>query len=103
MEESMAAVNRGIDLHGVCLYPAVDMPDWHTGAWLHNGILDVVDEGGALRRVPNAAYVAELRRWQRELNRVTVLDDDPFSDPVELQDVIDAARRLQPAADRDWS
>jgi hypothetical protein len=40
---------------------------------------------------------------QRELNRVTVLDDDPFSDPVELQDVIDAARRLQPAADADWS
>ncbi len=103
MEESLAAVNRGIDLHGVCLYPAVDMPDWHTGAWLHNGLLDVVDEGGQLRRVPNAAYVAELRRWQRELNRVTVLDEDPFSDPVELQDVIDAARRLQPAADQDWS
>ncbi|GLC25753.1 family 1 glycosylhydrolase [Roseisolibacter agri] len=103
MEESLAAVNRGIDLHGVCLYPAVDMPDWHTGAWLHNGILDVVDEGGQLRRVPSAAYVAELRRWQRELNRVTVLDEDPFSDPVELQDVIDAARRLQPAADQDWS
>lgn len=52
-----------------------------------HGLLDVVDEGGALRRVPSAPCVAELRRWQRELNRVTALDDDPFSDPVELQDV----------------
>jgi hypothetical protein len=103
MEESLAAVDRGIDLHGVCLFPAVDMPDWHTGAWLHNGIADLVEEGGALRRVPHAPYVEELRRWQRLLNRVTVLDEDPLSDPVELQDVVDAAHRLHPKADRDWS
>jgi hypothetical protein len=31
-----------------------------------------------------------------------VLDDDPFSDPVELQDVIDAARRLKKQPDKDW-
>ena len=103
MEESMAAVDQGIDLHGICLFPAVDMPDWHTGQWLHNGICDVVDEGGSLRRVPFAPYIEELRRWQRLLNRVTVLDEDPFSDPVELQDVVDAARRLQTAPDKDWS
>jgi hypothetical protein len=47
--------------------------------------------------------VEELRRWQRELNRVTVLDEDPFSDPVELQDVIDAAQRLQMVPDKNWS
>lgn len=103
MEESMAAVDRGIDLHGICLFPAVDMPDWHTGQWLHNGICDVVDEGGSLRRVPFAPYVQELRWWQRLLNRVTVLDEDPFSDPVELQDVVDAARRMQTTPDKDWS
>ncbi|HEV2861462.1 MAG TPA: hypothetical protein VGX48_10680 [Pyrinomonadaceae bacterium] len=103
MEESLAAVNQGIDLHGICLFPAVDMPDWHTGKWLHNGICDVVEEGGDLRRVPEAAYVEELRRWQRELNRVTELDEDPFSDPVELQDVIEAAARLRKVPDRDWS
>ena len=102
MEESMAAVDRGIDLHGICLFPAVDMPDWHTGAWLHNGICDLVDEGGTLRRVPFPPYVEELRRWQRLLNRVTVLDDDPFSDPVELQDVVDAAHRLQSKPDTNW-
>ena len=102
MEETLAAVDRGIDLHGICLFPSVDMPDWHTGKWLRNGLCDVADEGGTLRRTPYAPHVDELRRWQRLLNRVTSLDDDPFSDPVELQDVIDAARRLRPEADRDW-
>jgi beta-glucosidase/6-phospho-beta-glucosidase/beta-galactosidase len=103
MEESMAAVNRGIDLHGICLFPAVDMPNWHTGEWLHNGICDLVDEGGKLRRVPFEPFVEELHRWQRLLNRVTTLDEDPFSDPVELQDVVDAARRLQVEPDKNWS
>ena len=103
MEESLAAVNQGMELHGICLFPAVDMPDWHTGKWLHNGICDLVEEGGDLRRVPNGPYVEELRRWQKELNRVTALDENPFSDPVELQDVIDAARRLRKVPDQDWS
>jgi len=104
MEESLAAVQAGMDLHGVCLFPGVDMPDWHTGEWLHNGICDLVaQENGDLRRVPDENYVAELRRWQKELNRVTVLDPDPLSDPVELQDVIEAAQRLQKKPDADWS
>lgn len=102
-EECMAAVNRGIDLHGICLFPAVDMPDWHTGAWLHNGICDLEAADGDLRRVPYQPYVDELRRWQKEFKRVTVLDEDPFDEPVELQDVIDAARRLRPKSDKDWS
>ncbi len=103
MEESLAAVARGIDLHGVCLFPAVDMPNWHTGEWLHNGICDLVAEGDDLRRVPYGPYVEELRRWQRLLNRVTELDADPFSDPVDLRDVVAAAKRLQLQPDRDWS
>jgi beta-glucosidase/6-phospho-beta-glucosidase/beta-galactosidase len=102
MQESLAAVHRGIDLHGVCLFPAVDMPDWHTGEWLHNGIADLVPDADDLRRVPFAPYVAELRRWQRLLHAGEVLDDDPFSDPVELQDVVDAAHRLQLAPDANW-
>jgi beta-glucosidase/6-phospho-beta-glucosidase/beta-galactosidase len=81
MEESMAAVNRGIDMHGICLFPAVDMPDWHTGEWLHNGICDLKENGDRLARVLHDPYVQELRRWQKELNRATELDEDPFSDP----------------------
>jgi hypothetical protein len=61
-----------------------------------------VEQDGDLRRVPDPGYVAELRHWQKELNRVTALDEDPFSDPVELKDVVDAAHRLNEQPDRDW-
>ncbi|HUQ01722.1 MAG TPA: family 1 glycosylhydrolase [Kofleriaceae bacterium] len=103
MEESLAAVDQGIDLHGVCLFPGVDMPDWHTGEWLHNGICDLVPEGSVLRRVLDPAYVEELHRWQRLLNRVTELDEDPFSDPVELADVVAAAKKMKVQPDKNWS
>jgi hypothetical protein len=102
MEESLAAVDKGMDLHGICLFPAVDMPDWHTGQYVHNGIFDVLPEGDVLKRVACEPYVAELRRWQKELNRVTVLDEDPLSDPVNLQDVVDAAKRLKKIGDQNW-
>jgi hypothetical protein len=102
MGESLAAVDLGIDLQGICLFPAVDMPDWHTGEWLHNGICDLVPDCGDLTRVPDQEYIDELRRWQKELNRVTELDEDPFSDPVDLQDVIAAAKRLKMRPDKNW-
>jgi beta-glucosidase/6-phospho-beta-glucosidase/beta-galactosidase len=102
MDESLAAVHEGMDLHGICLFPAVDMPDWHTGEWLHNGLCDVKPDGDILNRVECMPYIDELRRWQKELNRVTELDEDPFSDPVELQDIIDAAARLNKKGDKDW-
>jgi len=53
--------------------------------------------------VPHQSHIDELRRWQKELNRVTGLDEDPYSDPVGLQDVVDAARRLEIAPDKNWS
>ncbi|HYE75380.1 MAG TPA: b-glycosidase, partial [Blastocatellia bacterium] len=31
MEECMKALNSGIDLHGVCLYPVVDIQEWQSG------------------------------------------------------------------------
>ncbi|GGK82068.1 family 1 glycosylhydrolase [Rufibacter glacialis] len=102
MDESLAAVEAGLDLHGVCLFPAIDMPDWHTGQWLHNGIFDLEPDGDMLKRVPCEPYISELRRWQKELNRVTVLDEDPFNDPVDLQDVVAAAQRLKKTPDKNW-
>jgi beta-glucosidase/6-phospho-beta-glucosidase/beta-galactosidase len=103
MEESLAAVEMGMDLHGICLFPAVDMPDWHTGEWLNNGLYDLQKVGDVLQRIPAQEYLDELRRWQKELNRVTELDEDPFSDPVDLQDVVEAAKRLKKTPDKNWS
>jgi hypothetical protein len=101
--EALAAVLAGVDLHALCLFPAVDMPDWHTGGWVHNGICDLLEApGGELRRVPVPSYVDELRRWQREFHRVTTLDADPLDQPVRLADIQAAAERLRPEPDKDW-
>ena len=101
--ESLAAVRRGVDLHGVCLFPAVDMPDWGTGEWVHNGIADLERlPDGSLLRVPYVPYVECLHGWQRRLNRITKLDDDPFDSAVNLEDILRAARELDPQPDADW-
>jgi beta-glucosidase/6-phospho-beta-glucosidase/beta-galactosidase len=103
VHESLAAVDRGVDLHGVCLFPAVDMPDWGKGIWVHNGLCDLIEDAGDLRRKPAATYCRELRRWQHRLNRVTRLDEDPLSDPVDLEDIRAAARVWKARPDADWS
>ena len=51
---------------------------------------------------PFQPYIDELRRWQKRLNRVTELDEDPFSDPVDLSDIRAAAERMQMSSDKDW-
>lgn len=103
MCEALAAVNRGVDLHGICLFPAVDMTDWHTGEWLHMGIADVEElPTGALMRKPFPPYIDELHRWQRRLNRPEALDSDPYDSPVDLEDVIKTARELQLEPDANW-
>jgi beta-glucosidase/6-phospho-beta-glucosidase/beta-galactosidase len=75
MEESMRALNSGIDLQGVCLYPCVDIPDWQSGEWAKIGIFDLEEtENGA--RIPCDDYIAELRRWQRVLDRPENIEPD---------------------------
>jgi beta-glucosidase/6-phospho-beta-glucosidase/beta-galactosidase len=102
--EALAAVNRGVDLHGICLFPAVDMTDWHNGSWLHMGIADVEQlPNGAMMRTPFLPYVQALQQWQKKLNRVTELDEDPYDTPVDLNDVIRAAKTLAPQSDGNWS
>ena len=102
--ESLAALARGVDIHGICLFPAVDMPDWHTGEWLHNGIADVERlPNGSLMRTPYLPYVEALRRWQRRLGRVTELDENPFDRPVDLAELRRLAEAMGARADADWS
>jgi hypothetical protein len=53
-------------------------------------------------RKPFLPYVEALHRWERRLKRVAELDEDPYDQPVDLQDVMEAARELQPEADKAW-
>ncbi len=67
MRESLRALNDGIDLQGICLFPSVDMPDWQSGQWAKIGVFDVLDQDK--RRVPSDPYIQELRRWQEILSQ----------------------------------
>lgn len=101
--ESLAAIRRGVDLHGICLFPAVDMTDWHTGEWLRMGLADIEQlPDGSLMRVPEVSYVQALHRWQLLLERATSLDDDPYSDPIDLDRIARIAAEQQLVSDVDW-
>lgn len=89
VEEAMVAINAGVDLHGICLYPCVDVPDWFNGKWAKIGIFDVED-GPDLRRVAYQPYLDELRRWQRLLDQPENVEPDGLGEAwgrVQLSEV----------------
>ena len=89
MEESMKALNSGVDLQGVCLYPFVDIPDWQTQQWAKIGIYDIEDRVSC-ERIPCDAYIAELRRWQKLLDQPENVEPDAFGNQwgrVQLSEV----------------
>jgi len=97
MEECLRALNAGIELHGVCLYPCVDIPDWNTGEWAKIGLFDVA-EGEGLERCPCDPYLGELREWQRRLNRPGRVTPDELAGntgQIELDEVRDYAREWE--------
>ena len=75
MEESMKSLNSGVDLHGICLYPCVDIPDWQTDRWAKIGIFDIEDRS-TCERIPCPEYIDELRRWQKTLDQPEDIEPD---------------------------
>lgn len=67
--EARAALDRGVPLEGVCLYPILDRFDWEDCTHWHNsGLWDMQRNGnGHYRRVLNEEYAAELRKAVAEL------------------------------------
>ena len=66
VDEDLTAVELGLDLRGVWLYPVLDMPDWGgcvLSPSLGYGLWDLVADGdGELRGVAHAPMLLELRR-----------------------------------------
>ncbi|HKG23712.1 MAG TPA: b-glycosidase, partial [Blastocatellia bacterium] len=97
VEESMKALNSGIDLHGICLYPCVDIPDWQTQEWAKIGIYDVNDRE-TCERVPCEPYIQELRRWQKVLDQPENIEPDGLGHrwgKVQLDEVRKYAREWE--------
>jgi beta-glucosidase/6-phospho-beta-glucosidase/beta-galactosidase len=45
-QEVRSASARGVDLHGICLYPIVNHPGWEDERHCHNGLWDYCGEDG---------------------------------------------------------
>ena len=70
--EVLRARGSGTDVQGICLYPAVDRPDWSEPTRWHQSGLWHVDDSPAAGREPHArrlerGYAKALRRAQRTL------------------------------------
>lgn len=64
--EARAALDAGVSLRGVCLYPVVDRPDWDDpDAWHHSGLWDLLRaEDGALTPAAATDCLEALREAQ---------------------------------------
>lgn len=73
--QTEAAMSAGAKVEGMCLYPAVDRPDWNDHAhWHHSGLWDAMAAGGdesapaaPMARRLATDYAAALQRWQSRL------------------------------------
>lgn len=60
----------GCRIEGICLYPAIDRPDWEApGNWHRSGLWDVNEASPQLPRRECKPYAASLRRAQSLLAR----------------------------------
>lgn len=68
-DEVVKTIEAAVPIEGVCLYPAVDRPDWEDPTHWHNsGIWDLSDDGsGCYQRVLNQPYADALRQAQAQV------------------------------------
>jgi beta-glucosidase/6-phospho-beta-glucosidase/beta-galactosidase len=68
-DEVCLALERGVPIEGVCLYPIIDRFEWNNPTHWHNSGLWDYDPApdGVYRRVLSAPYAAELRRSQAKV------------------------------------
>jgi hypothetical protein len=68
--EVRAAIDAGVPLHGICLYPIVNHPGWVNQRHCHNGLWDYADVYG---------HRPIYKPLQRELDRARALFETPDS------------------------
>jgi hypothetical protein len=65
-DECESLLDEGIPLRGVCLYPILGMPKWHSPEqWVRMGLWDILHEHPMLRRELCAPMWEALREAQR--------------------------------------
>jgi hypothetical protein len=77
--EVHAAIERGIPVHGICLYPILNHPGWVDDRHCYNGLWDYPDAKG--NRKIHAPLAAELKRNQKLFARKLGLSLRPEEPP----------------------
>jgi len=67
-DESAIALESGVELHGITLYPIVNHPGWNDSRRCHNGLFDYADANGV--RPIYEPLAQELRRQAPRLLRL---------------------------------
>lgn len=71
--EAEAAIDAGVPLRGVCIYPILGMPEWHArNQWALMGLWDLIPQSPSLGRVPHEPAIEalqDLRRLGAKLSR----------------------------------
>jgi len=62
-QEVAAAMEMGVPIEGICIYPVVNHPGWVDDRHCYNGLWDYADENG--RREIYEPLEAEIHRWQQ--------------------------------------
>lgn len=69
--EVQQALDDGVPVHGICLYPIFDRPDWERADhWHHSGLWDHCPMALQARQWPrrlDLSYASTLGRWQARL------------------------------------
>ena len=98
-QEIILARQHGVSIDGICIYPAIDRPDWenehhwhHSGVWdiaessikdLYEPLLEVMSVSTDLTRTPYKPYIKAISDAQRLTNIFTTPQKNfVFSKPV---------------------
>lgn len=83
-DEIALAIEGGVPLEGVCLYPIIDRFEWEDPTHWHNsGLWDfVLDDDGNYVRVINEPYAREFRRSQVRLSKYALTSRRDSDEPA---------------------
>jgi len=70
--ETLAAMEAGVPVQGICLYPILNHPGWNDNRHCHNGLWDYPDEKG--HREIYEPLARELKRWQKVFENIDAID-----------------------------
>ena len=74
VHECQSALENGVDLLGICIYPVTDRPDWDDLTSFSNcGIWDLDAQSN---RIPHLDYIKTIREHQKKFNAAPALQTE---------------------------